>query len=307
MGTKNDVFVYDKSSSTFEFLLDNLVDSIKGWNYFVNWSKVKENVKDIEIELNILNYLIGKENIREELKYLLRRNPEIIRAIPFLIASRDNKFEILNLGANNTFSLEIFDFNKKFLKESDIENIINFIEKTGLMELFKDKTIKNLVDYVFGVEVGLDSNGRKNRSGTAMEDLIETFLKNICSKYGYEYFTQATPTKIKSEWGYNVTVDKSERRFDFAVNTGKKLFLIETNYYGGGGSKLKATAGEYKTLFDVLNGDGHEFIWITDGKGWLTASRPLQETFNHNKYILNLKMIELGILEEILLGKLDIR
>lgn len=307
MGINNSIFVYDKSDSTFKFLMDNLLDSIKGWDYFVKWSKVKDNVKDIEVELNILNYLIGKENIKEELRYLFRRNPEVVKAIPYLIASRDNKFEILNLGENNTFSSEIFEFNKKKLKESDIEGIIDFIEKTGLMSIFKDKTIKNLVDYVFGVEVGLDSNGRKNRSGTAMEDLIETFLKNICIKHGYKYFVQATPTRIKSEWGYNVTVDKSERRFDFAVNTGSKLFLIETNYYGGGGSKLKATAGEYKTLFDVLDGDGHEFIWITDGKGWHTANRPLQETFNHNKYILNLRMIEMGILENILMGKLDIK
>lgn len=172
--------------------------------------------------------------------------------------------------------------------------------------MFRNKTIKNLVDYVFGVEVGLDSNGRKNRTGTAMEGLVDIFIRNISNKNGFKYMVQATPTRIKSEWNYNVTVDKSERRFDFAVNTGKKLFLVETNFYGGGGSKLKATAGEYKTLYDVAAGDGHEFIWITDGVGWHTANRPLQETFNHNKYILNLKMIELGVLDDIITGKSEV-
>lgn len=178
------------------------------------------------------------------------------------------------------------------------------MKNSGIFDLFKNKSIKNLVDYVFGVEVGLDSNGRKNRTGTAMENIIELFIKNICNKYGYKYMVQATPTRIKSDWGYDVTVDKSERRFDFAVNAGNTLFLIETNFYGGGGSKLKATAGEYKTLYDVASRDGHEFIWITDGTGWHTASRPLNETFNHNKYILNLKMIELGVLEEIVAGRI---
>jgi len=293
-------FLYDKSKNTFSFLIDSLKDSIKNWDYFIDWSKVKNNIKDIEIELNTLNYLIGKENIKEELKYLLNKHPEVIKAFPYLLASRENKFEILSLNENDKFDYKIFDFNKKHLNSNDIENIITFIENTELINIFKDNTIKNLVDYVFGVEVGLDSNGRKNRSGTAMENIVEHFIEKICTKYNYQYIKQATATKIREKWDFNVTVDKSERRFDFAINTGYKLFLVETNYYNGAGSKLKATAGEYKTLFDLIEQDGHEFIWITDGKGWLTAKCPLEETFNHNRYILNLKMIELGILEDIL-------
>lgn len=293
-------FVYNKSETTFYFLINTLKDSIKNWDYFVDWNKVETNIRDIEIELNTLNYLIGKENIKEELKYLLNKHPDVIRAIPYLLASRENKFEILYLDSKDKFDYKIFDFNKKSFNSKDIENIITFIEHTKLIDIFKNKTIKNLVDYVFGVEVGLDSNGRKNRSGTAMENIVEHFIKKICSKYNYQYIKQATATKIKKKWNFHVTVDKSERRFDFSINTGNKLFLIETNYYGGGGSKLKATAGEYKTLFDLLEQDGHEFIWITDGKGWLTAKRPLEETFNHNRYILNLHMVELGLLEDIL-------
>lgn len=299
-------FVYDKSETTFAFLIDTLIDSIKNWDYFVDWNKVKNNIRDIEIELNTLNYLIGKENIKEELKYLINKHPEIIKAFPYLLASRENIFEILYLDSSDKFDYKIFDFNKKHLDSKDIENIITFIENTKLINIFKDKTIKNLVDYVFGVEVGLDSNGRKNRSGTAMENIVEHFIKKICSKYNYQYIKQATATKIKEKWNFHVTVDKSERRFDFAINTGHKLFLIETNYYSGGGSKLKATAGEYKTLFDLIEQDGHEFIWITDGKGWITAKRPLEETFNHNRYILNLKMIEIGVLEDIFTRKIKL-
>lgn len=300
MGTGNE-FAYMKSDSTFQYLLDTLRDSIKGWYYFVNWEKVKCNVRKVEIQLNLLNYIIGKEDIEKEFRYLVKSHPDILGVIPVLIACRDKKFEIMHLTDDSKINLERFDFTKKkTLTDTDIDKVVNFAKNSGIFDLFKNRTIKNFVDYVFGVEVGLDTNGRKNRTGTAMENLVEMFIEKVCKKYNYSYIAQATPTRIKTEWDYDVTVDKSERRFDFAIDTGKKLFLIETNFYSGGGSKLKATAGEYKTLFDVLSNDGHEFIWITDGIGWHTASRPLQETFNHINYLLNLKMVESGVLEKIL-------
>jgi type II restriction enzyme len=303
----NNGFVYDKSDETFQYLLSTLKDSIKSWDYFVNWKKVENNIGEFEIELNLLNYLIGKENLEEEFRYLLKNHPEVLNVIPALIACRDNKFKIIYLKDDNKFEYELFDFKKKkHLNDEDINNAVIFAKKSGIFNLFRNNKIKNLVDYVFGVEVGLDSNGRKNRTGKAMEDLVELFIKNICEKYNYKYISQATPTRIKSDWNYDVTIDKSERRFDFAVNTGEKLYLIETNFYSGGGSKLKATAGEYKTLYDVITRDGHDFIWITDGVGWRSANRPLQEAFNHNKYVLNLKMVELGVLEQIFSNQITI-
>ncbi|WP_243156420.1 DpnII family type II restriction endonuclease [Clostridium sp. C8-1-8] len=294
---------YEKNAQTFDYLLSTLKDSIKGWEYFVNWDKVNTNVKDIEIQLNILNYLIGKENIEDEARYLISKHPEVISAIPILVACREKNFQIISSDEVDMFKSKNYLFHdNKSISSEQIDDIVEFMSETKVLEIFSNKTIKNVVDYVFGVEVGLDSNGRKNRSGHAMEDMVEKFVSKICKDTGYNYLKEATPSAIKSEWGYNVTVDKSARRFDFAINTGNKLYLIETNYYGGGGSKLKATAGEYKTLYDVIKEDGHEFIWITDGKGWLTANRPLEETFYHNKYIMNLTMLEQGLLNDILKG-----
>ena len=165
-----------------------------------------------------------------------------------------------------------------------------------------DKKIKNFVDYVFGVEVGLDSNGRKNRGGTLMEQIVEVLVYNSISKNAnLEFMPQATPKKIKSEWGCLVHVEKSASRYDFAVfnKSTKKLFLIETNFYNGGGSKLKSVCGEFKTLQNELSPQGIEMIWVTDGKGWLTTQRPLEETFNNNDYVLNLYLLKKGILDEI--------
>jgi type II restriction enzyme len=147
--------------------------------------------------------------------------------------------------------------------------------------------------------VGLDTNARKNRSGTAMENLIEVYVKAICEKHGYRYLAQATGAKIKQEFGKEVVTDKADRHFDFAIDTGDMLYLSEVNYYGSGGSKLKSVAGEFSTLFSLVKNPTTGFIWITDGEGWLTAKRPLLETFHATDYVMNINMIEQGLLEEI--------
>ena len=166
-------------------------------------------------------------------------------------------------------------------------------------ELIVNKEIKNLVDYMIGVEAGLDSNARKNRGGHAMEDIVEVFIQDLCKKDGIRYLKEANADKIRQEFGYDVPVDKSSRRYDFVIDNGKELFLIETNFYGGGGSKLKSTAGEYRNLSDVLDGK-FKFFWITDGSGWKTTARPLRETFNHNDYVFSLSMLEQGILDQVI-------
>jgi type II restriction enzyme len=170
------------------------------------------------------------------------------------------------------------------------------------IDLPNQYAIKNLVDYCFGVEVGFDTNARKNRTGTLMENLVSKFLKEFCyENQNFTYIEQATQKRIKEYFNYDIEIDKNSRRFDFALynKSNKKIYLLEVNYYSGGGSKLKATAGEYQYLYDFLKAQNIDFIWITDGKGWLTALNPLEETFNHNDYVINLEMLKNGILEDI--------
>lgn len=279
----------------FNNLITTFKSSIKTWDYFVNWKKVFLNSSSLEITLNKLNYLLGKDNLKKEFKKLYESNPDIIKALPVLLAVRENKFEVFD---NETKDSKFFDFSGK---ESDIEKYYDFLEKSGLARLFQKDGIKNLVDYVTGVEVGLDSNGRKNRTGTSMENITEIYVKNFCEKQGFEYMAQANAKKIKEKWGFNVIVDKSSRSFDFAVHNAKNksLKLIEVNFYNGGGSKLKAVCGEFKNLYNELKKQNIDFIWITDGEGWKTTLRPLEETYNNNEYVFNLNMLENGILEKL--------
>jgi type II restriction enzyme len=169
-----------------------------------------------------------------------------------------------------------------------------------LGEILRDKKIKNLVDYAVGVEVGLDSNGRKNRGGTLMETLVEDFVADACNKLDLAYMAQATAKKIKEHWNIDVAVDKSSRIIDFAINKNAKLFFIETNFYGGGGSKLKSTTTEYIEMNRYWNNQGIEFIWVTDGAGWKSTLKPLREYFDKADYLLNLEILKEKILIKIL-------
>ncbi len=280
----------------FTDLINTFKSSIKTWDYFVNWKKVFANSSDLEISLNKLNYLLGKDNLEDEFKKLYASNPDIVKALPVLLAVRENKLEVFDKVTKDS---EFFDFTGT---ENNPDKYYEFLEKSGLARLFQKDGIKNLVDYVMGVEVGLDSNGRKNRGGTLMEEIVGTFISDFCTKQGFEYMAQARAADIKSKWGFEIKVDKSQRSFDFAVFNPKnnKIKLFETNFYNGGGSKLKAVCGEFRSLYSELREQNIDFVWITDGLGWTTAKRPLEETFNHNdKYVFNLNMLEEGILEEL--------
>ena len=278
----------------FAYLISSLKETIKSFDYFVNWKKVIKNYQDVETSLNLLNTLIGKEDIEQASLKLLREYPKVIGVVPALLAERDKKISLLPNPQN--FDIKRFDFSKPMSAEDGVL----FLKESGFLNLISNRNIKSIPDYFIGVEVGLDSNGRKNRSGTSMENLVEFFVRDICERNGYEYIAQATADKIKSKWNKNITVNKSSKRIDFAINTPKRLYLIETNFYGGGGSKLKSTAGEYADIYHQWTNDGHQFIWVTDGYGWKKTQRPLRDTFNTTDYIINLDMIQKGVLEELL-------
>lgn len=289
----------------FNYLIETLIDSIYTWDYFTDFKKSMENANLFDKELRELDTVLGlnKEELRQELIKIINENVKVKKALLLLVALRPVKLKEAAVIDNfetleSTYKHELFTKRGSLTKE-DEEQIILFFEQTGLEEFFINKEVSSVLDYCKGVEVGLDSNARKNRSGQTMESICERFVKEYCEKHGFEYIDQATSKKIKDIFGVDLKMDKIDRRIDFAIKTNQNLYLIEVNYYSGGGSKLKATAGEYKDLSDLLKGQGYEFIWLTDGKGWNTAKAPLKETFEHNDYILNLSMIKDGILEEI--------
>jgi type II restriction enzyme len=283
----------------FEKITQSFKEKITKWDYFVNWQKVFENITPIEKELNLLNVLIGKVAIEKEAYLLIKEYPQVIKAFPTLIAIREKSIDIL-IDTKN-FIYKNYSFSKGHLTDEECKELAHFVVNSGIGDILKDKKVKNLVDYSTGVEVGLDSNGRKNRGGTLMEGLVEEFVSDACQNLGLQYMAQANAKKIKEQWNIDVLVDKSSRNLDFAINKKGKLFFIECNFYGGGGSKLKSTATEYIEMNRYWNKQNIEFIWVTDGAGWKSTLKPLREYFDKADYLLNLEMLKENILKTILL------
>ena len=286
------------------FFLKSLSITNRTPEYYVNWEKVERETKKYELELNTLNYLIGKDDIYIKALDLFTKQPNLLKAIPSLIASREKVLDILIIDENDKMNFDSLNFSA--IDKNRIKDYVDFIEQSGLLEFLEKKANRSLVDYVYGVEAGLDSNARKNRSGTTMEGILERHVSKFAQEQNLEWKAQATAQFIKEKWDITVPVDKSERRFDVAVYSKEKhkVWLIETNYYGGGGSKLKAVSGEFTELsqFVVTSDDDVEFVWVTDGQGWKTAHLPLAEAFGHIRNIFNLEMLREGFLSELLLG-----
>ena len=257
-----------------------------------------ENINPIEKELNLLNFLVVKEDIKQETISLIAEYSNVIKAFPILLAIRENSLEVLI--DTKKFIYQKFNFNQRVLSQDEIASLADFLINSGFADIIKNKKIKNIVDYAIGVEVGLDSNGRKNRGGKLMEALVEDFVKETSDDLNIKYLTQATAKKIKENWKIDIKVDKSKRIIDFAINNNGNLYFVETNFYGGGGSKLKSTATEYIKMNEYWNEQGIKFIWITDGAGWQTALKPLREYFDKAEYLINLEMLQKGILTKVI-------
>lgn len=272
----------------FNDWLGKMRPSINNYDYYVDFEKVYANVDAVRVELNIMNSLIGSKNIEKDFKVLLERYPEILKCVPILLAVR--AAEIYAQDGDGAFNYNFGGMNYS------VEQYIAFMRKTGLLDLIANHLVNNLVDYTLGVETGLDSNGRKNRGGHQMEDLVESYIK----KTGAEYYKEMYLADIERKWDVDLSSISAEgtstKRWDFVVKTPAMIYVIETNFYTGGGSKLNETARSYKMIAEEARSVvGVEFVWVTDGGGWRSARRNLEETFNTMEHLYNICDMENGV------------
>ena len=270
--------------------------SISDYTYYVDFEKIYKNVDKVKVELNILNSLIGSKNIEEEFQNILIKYPEILECIPLLLAVRSR--EIFVKDEINEY---LFKFDKMVYS---IKDYIKFMRESGLFDLLQNHIINNLYDYVLGIEVGLDSNGRKNRGGHLMENLAESYIIKAGYKKDVNYFKEMYLKDIEKKWNLDLSEmsghNTSTKRFDFVIKTDKQVYVIETNFYSSGGSKLNETARSYKMLAqESKRVDGVTFIWFTDGMGWLSARKNLEETFNELETMYNINDLDNGILNQL--------
>ena len=270
--------------------------SIATFSYYADFPKIFSNVDAIKIELNILNSLIGSKNIKQEFETILAKYPNVVKCIPVLLAVRSTEISI-----SDENGMYVYEFNGVM---HDISIYSQFMDKSGLFDLMQNHLVSNLVDYVTGVETGLDSNGRKNRGGHLMESLVEVYIQKAGFAKDKNYFKEMYISDIAKKWNINLSAisnqGKMEKRFDYVVKTEKKIYAIETNFYGSGGSKLNETARSYKTIaLEAKTIPNFEFVWFTDGLGWASARNNLEETFDVLDHIYCIQDMENGMMKEI--------
>ncbi|WP_311330183.1 type II restriction endonuclease [Capnocytophaga sputigena] len=256
----------------FKTFLSQLSETNATLDYFVDFEKVIGNVRKIALKLNQLNYLIGKDNLEEAINDLYEENPKVFEVLDILIAVRNKNTKTLD-NTGKIVSLENYFSSPK--------SILEYICETRLAEVFKNKEITNLVDYVFGIEVGLDTNARKNRGGDNMSKAVSLLF----DREEVYYKKEVNSTLFLDIESLGVDV----KRFDFVIKTRKKTYLIETNFYNTGGSKLNEVARAYSEVAPKINQyENYEFVWITDGQGWLSAKNKLEEAYNTIPSVYNL-------------------
>ena len=259
--------------ANFEIFLSQLKETNATLGFFTDFSKVSSSVAKIEVKLNQLNYLIGKDNLHAAVELVYNENPKAFEVLDILVAVRKKDKKLVLNEKLQPVLLESY-FN-------DVDSIYTYIEGTGLGDLFRSKKITNLVDYVFGVEVGLDTNARKNRSGKLMAEAVA----KVFTEANVVYEEEVNSTTFNDLKG----LGKDLKRFDFVIRKKDKIFLIETNFYNDGGSKPNEVARSYSDIAPKINANKkYEFVWITDGQGWLSAKNKLEEAYGIIPRVYNL-------------------
>jgi len=297
------VLKVDSPEAVLNKFYDTLIDTNRGYNFFVDWDKVKRHVDRYKIEFNILNSLIGSKDFDSDLRKILTEYPQVLPAIPILLAIRGQKLKVVKDFIDDNSDTVSYDFSKKKLSSEEIDVMVEFFHKTGLKRFFLEISSKSIQDYATGVEVGMDTNARKNRSGTAMEMVLKPIVEDILSKQKISY-TMLFQKQFKYlENNFDIKVNSSirNRKADFIIIKNKnKVINIEVNFFSGSGSKPQEIVDSYIERQNELRENGFEFIWITDGVGWREQKNQIEKGFTKIGYLLNLHFVRMGLLEEFL-------
>ena len=278
---------------SFNDIMNSLKTTISDYKFYTDFGKVERKIEDYRSELMELNSLIGSTQIQIDFQKLIESNPDVLKAIPILLAKRDMFINILDVNE------KVFHFDYLNLT---IDEYVKFMEETGIFYVLQNKKVTSLIDYVTGIEVGLDSNARKNRGGQQFANLVEKYI--LESKYSSNYLKEVSTKIIKKDFGIDLNINfedsRTDKVFDFIINSKEYLYLIEVNFYSSGGSKLNETARSYRMLNNELsNINKVKFVWITDGMGWSTVKRGFKDAYNEIEHLYTIEDLENGLFDKL--------
>ena len=281
-------------------LSDTLIESNRTYDFFVNWSKVAQNRDAFKYEVALLKSLRNSPKPTSDLRDLLTRYPEVIKVIPILLACRDGIIKVLN-AIQPDIKCKTFDFSKNTYSAKEIDDIVEFTEKTGLLDMLRQ--MESATDYLLGVEVGLDTNARKNRSGLFLEKMVREVITDLAARHpDIKWVEQKSFRHIETEFGISAPPSLRDRKFDHVVISKGKATNIEVNFYGGTGSKPSEIVSSYINRGEVLSSAGWKFVWLTDGEGWKSMQNSLRVGVENIDFVINAYLLRKGLLERIILG-----
>jgi len=296
-----EIYKLEEPETIKNLFFDTLIETNHDFKFFVDWEKVKENVERYKVELSILNTLIRHKEFEKALKNILVRYPEVLPCLPLLIAVRERQFKLVDDFSNPRIKIFDYDFTPRRLPEAEINKIIEFVCQTGLKDFFLNLSTASIQDYLTGIEVGLDTNARKNRSGKVMELLIENLIKKFGKQLKIKEFIKQQEFIVLEKLGLNISKELKHRKADFIlIKETNKVINIETNFYNVTGSKPQEIVDSYINRQEELKMAGFYFIWITDGPAWKRSYNQLSKAFDHVDYLLNTKFVRDGLFIKIL-------
>ena len=280
-------------------LSDTLIETNYTYEFFVNWTKVTKNRDAFKYELALLKSLKNCTNPMSDFRDLLKKYPEVIKVIPILLACRDGLLKVLN-SIETDLQYMTFDFSKNSYDAKEIDDVVKFTKNTGLLDMLCQ--MDSAIDYLLGVEVGLDTNARKNRSSLFLEKMVTETLKELSGRHSDMVFIeQKSFGYVEDKYNVHIPPTLRDRKFDYAVINKGKATNIEVNFYGGTGSKPSEIVSSYINRGEVLASAGWKFVWLTDGMGWKKMQRPFHIGVENMEYVINANLLRKGLLEKIIL------
>lgn len=281
-------------------LSDTLIETNHTYDFFINWSKVAQNRDAFKYEMALLKSLRNSTRPTDDLRNLLTRYPEVIKVIPILLACRDGIIKVLN-SIEPDIKYKTFDFSKANYTAKEIDDVVEFTEKTRLLAMLCQ--MESTTDYLLGVEVGLDTNARKNRSGLFLEKMVREVITDLVARHpDTKWLEQKSFKHVENEFGISPPPSLRDRQFDYVVIRKGKATNIEVNFYGGTGSKPSEIVSSYINRGEVLSSAGWRFVWLTDGEGWKSMQKPLRVGVEYIDYVINAYLLRKGLLEKIILA-----
>lgn len=286
--------------SLCEVLCDTFIETNHTYDFFVNWTKVAQNRNTFKYEVALLRSLQKSSNPTTDFRNLLGRYPEVIKVIPILLACREGIIKVLN-SIEPDIEYKIFDFSKGSYGPEEIERVVQFTQKTGLLDMLCQ--MESATDYLLGVEVGLDTNARKNRSGLFLEKMVKEVIQDLTYRNpNFVCVEQKNFGYIENKYNVSIPSTLRNRKFDYIVINNSKATNIEVNFFGGTGSKPGEIVSSYINRGEVLSSAGWKFVWLTDGEGWKAMRNSLHVGVEHIAYVINAYFMRKGLLEKIILA-----